>query len=216
MLGDAGDLYMDVANALLPIYQKVGRDWIFLANLKVPTLRWWRRTKAALQVAVDQSSFSRPRTPANNPSSTTMASPSKTVISGTTPPRATSGFTTTTSGPRSVIALRSSFRPIRRTSTAAAKTAPLSKYPIAEGDLWFDSDQLALYVAAEDEAGDLRWVITTPADRSVLQDEVDIPDLPFPFSLAKNWWRQSLRRDDGLQPRYQALVRLQRRQKPVD
>ena len=33
-LGDAGDLYMDVANALLPIYQKVGRDWIFLANLK--------------------------------------------------------------------------------------------------------------------------------------------------------------------------------------
>ena len=33
-LGNAGDLYMDVANALLPIYQKVGRDWIFLANLK--------------------------------------------------------------------------------------------------------------------------------------------------------------------------------------
>ena len=35
-LGNAGDLYMDVANALLPIFQKVGRDWIFLANLKVP------------------------------------------------------------------------------------------------------------------------------------------------------------------------------------
>ena len=35
-LGDAGDLYMDVANALLPIYQKVGRDWLFLANLKPP------------------------------------------------------------------------------------------------------------------------------------------------------------------------------------
>ena len=38
-LGDAGDLYMDVANALLPIFQKVGRDWIFLANLKThPTI----------------------------------------------------------------------------------------------------------------------------------------------------------------------------------
>ena len=35
-LGDAGDLYMDVANALLPIYQKVNRDWLFLANLKPP------------------------------------------------------------------------------------------------------------------------------------------------------------------------------------
>ena len=35
-LGNAGDLYMDVANALLPIFQKVGRDWIFLANLKPP------------------------------------------------------------------------------------------------------------------------------------------------------------------------------------
>ena len=34
--GESGDMYLDVANALLPIYQKVGRDWIFLANLKVP------------------------------------------------------------------------------------------------------------------------------------------------------------------------------------
>ena len=60
-----------------------------------------------------------------------------------------------------------------------------NQYPIVEGDLWFDSDQLALYVAAKDEAGDLRWVITTPADRSVLQDEVDIPDLPFRFPSPK-------------------------------
>ena len=33
-LGDAGDLYMDVAAAVLPIYQKVGGNWMFLANLK--------------------------------------------------------------------------------------------------------------------------------------------------------------------------------------
>ena len=35
-LGENGDLYMDVASALLPIYQKVNRDWLFLCNLKVP------------------------------------------------------------------------------------------------------------------------------------------------------------------------------------
>ena len=60
---------------------------------------------------------------------------------------------------------------------------PITATPLVEGDLWFDSDQLALYVAAYDVVGDLRWVITTPADRSVLQDEVDIPDLPFRLPL---------------------------------
>ena len=33
-LGVDGDLYMDVASALLPIWQKVNGDWLFLANLK--------------------------------------------------------------------------------------------------------------------------------------------------------------------------------------
>ena len=33
-LGVNGDLYMDVASAMLPIYQKVNGDWLFLANLK--------------------------------------------------------------------------------------------------------------------------------------------------------------------------------------
>jgi hypothetical protein len=33
-LGTNGDLYMDVASALLPIFQKVNGEWIFLANLK--------------------------------------------------------------------------------------------------------------------------------------------------------------------------------------
>ena len=43
---------------------------------------------------------------------------------------------------------------------------------MVEGDLWFDSDQAALYVAATNVDGDLVWVITTPADRSVLDVEV--------------------------------------------
>ena len=33
-LGVNGDLYMDVASSLLPIYQKVNGDWLFLTNLK--------------------------------------------------------------------------------------------------------------------------------------------------------------------------------------
>ena len=33
-LGANGDLYMDVASSLLPIWQKVNNDWLFLANLK--------------------------------------------------------------------------------------------------------------------------------------------------------------------------------------
>jgi hypothetical protein len=33
-LGENNDLYMDVASALLPIFQKVNGDWLFLANLK--------------------------------------------------------------------------------------------------------------------------------------------------------------------------------------
>ena len=33
-LGESGDLYMDVASSLLPIFQKVNGDWLFLANLK--------------------------------------------------------------------------------------------------------------------------------------------------------------------------------------
>ena len=33
-LGSNGDLYMDVASSLLPIWQKVNGNWLFLANLK--------------------------------------------------------------------------------------------------------------------------------------------------------------------------------------
>ena len=47
-LGENGDLYMDVANALLPIYQKVNRDWLFLANLKpTPQAGWRRRSRCS-------------------------------------------------------------------------------------------------------------------------------------------------------------------------
>jgi hypothetical protein len=44
-------------------------------------------------------------------------------------------------------------------------------YPVSAGDLWFDEDQKILYVAGEDTADNLVWIISTPADRSVLQEE---------------------------------------------
>ena len=112
-----------------------------------------------------------------------MASPLIRVTSGSTPTLVGCGSMTATFGYPSVIVHLSSSRPTRRTTTALGDGN--IQYPVKEGDLWFDSDQLALYVAAEDELGDLRWVITTPADRSVLQDEVDIPDLPFRFPSPK-------------------------------
>ena len=82
-----------------------------------------------------------------------------------------------------VTVLPSSFHPTLTDVQFGASDHNIEPLPDpVEGDLWFDSDQLALYVAAKDELDDLRWVITTPADRSVLQDEVDIPDLPIPSS----------------------------------
>ena len=34
--------------------------------------------------------------------------------------------------------------------------------PVRAGDLWFDSDQLALYVATKDASNDIVWVIAIP------------------------------------------------------
>ena len=44
--------------------------------------------------------------------------------------------------------------------------------PIKAGALWFDTDQKALYIAQTDAAGAIVWVITIPADRSILLDQV--------------------------------------------
>ena len=57
-----------------------------------------------------------------------------------------------------------------------------NRYPIVAGSLWFDSDQLALYVAAKDSANNMVWVITIPADRSVLLSEVPVNPFVFPAS----------------------------------
>ena len=109
-LGVNGDLYMDVASSLLPIYQKVNGDWLFLTNLKATSSGGVGA--AGESVAGDGSAiiiFPSPNPVSQvptNPPSTTTASPSTKATSGTTRP--TAGFTsiTTVNGCRSVTAHR--------------------------------------------------------------------------------------------------------------
>ena len=181
-LGDAGDLYMDVANALLPIFQKVGRDWIFLANLKVPPSGGGGGQSGAAGGGGSIIIYPMPDggTPPDKDND------GKPIDKGDIWLDTNTGWLWVYDGN---VWLPVGDRPPVIISPNPPNYNGASdgniQYPVKEGDLWFDSDQLALYVAAEDELGDLRWVITTPADRSVLQDEVDIPDLPFRFPSPK-------------------------------
>ena len=177
-LGNAGDMYLDVANALLPIFQKVGRDWIFLANLKVPPSGGGGGQSGAAGGGGSVIIYPKPDGGAP-PDKDNDGQP---IDKGDLWYDPNTGYLWIYNGTEWV--------PIgERPPVSVQPTPPLwnssgdtnNRYPLVEGDLWFDSDQLALYVAAYDVVGDLRWVITTPADRSVLQDEVDIPDNPFVF-----------------------------------
>ena len=181
-LGDNGDLYMDVANALLPIYQKVNRDWLFLANLKVPPSGGGGGQSGAAGGGGSIIIYPMPDggTPPDKDND------GKPIDKGDIWLDTNTGWLWVYDGN---VWLPVGDRPPVIISPNPPNYNGASdgniQYPVKEGDLWFDSDQLALYVAAEDELGDLRWVITTPADRSVLQDEVDIPDLPFRFPSPK-------------------------------
>lgn len=58
------------------------------------------------------------------------------------------------------------------------------KHPIQEGSLWFDSDQLATYVAVNNAVDELVWVIATPHNREGLAASIpsvrNIPIYAFP------------------------------------
>ena len=183
-VGENNDMYMDVASALLPIFQKVNGDWLFLANLKVPPSGGGGGQGGAAGGGGSIIIFPPPN-PGEQP---IFDNDGKPIQNGDLWYDPTTGHLWvyhnnqwTPIGDRPPVIIS----PDPPNFNSGSEDGSVIKYPIAEGDLWFDSDQLALYVAAEDEAGDLRWVITTPADRSVLQDEVDIPDLPFRFPSPK-------------------------------
>ena len=81
-LGDNGDLYMDVAASVLPIYQKVNGDWMFLANLKVTPAGGGGGGGTAMRRPANH--YSPRRILVISPLTTQVAVAWKTVISGGT------------------------------------------------------------------------------------------------------------------------------------
>ena len=168
-VGENGDMYMDVASALLPIFQKVNGDWLFLTNLKVPPSGGGGGQGGA--AGGGGSIIIYPKPDGGAPPSTD--NDGKPIDKGDIWLDTNTGWLWVYDGN---VWLPVGDRPPVIISPTPPNYNGASdnniKYPVREGDLWFDSDQLALYVAAEDELGDLRWVITTPADRGILQEEV--------------------------------------------
>ena len=62
--------------------------------------------------------------------------------------------------------------PPDRNNASNEDPTKLPAYPVVPGDLWFDSDQFATYVAVENTSGDLVWVIATPHNRTGIASEV--------------------------------------------
>ena len=168
-VGENNDMYMDVASALLPIFQKVNGDWLFLANLKVPPSGGGGGSGGA--AGGGGSIIIYPKPDGGAPPSTD--NDGKPIDTGDIWLDTNTGFLWVYNGTnwipvgdRPPVIISPTPPPYNNASDTNIQ------YPIVEGDLWFDSDQAALYVAATNVDGDLVWVITTPADRSVLDVEV--------------------------------------------
>ena len=182
-LGVNGDLYMDVAASVLPIYQKVNGSWMFLANLKVAPAGGGGGGSAA------PGGDGRPPIiyPPTNPGQQPGTYPGGGALEdGDLWWDPDSGYL--------YIYLNGEWHPIGERPPVAVQPTPPdynasgdidNQYPIVEGDLWFDSDQGALYVAVTNVDGDLVWVITTPADRTILEDEIPTTRYVFPAAADK-------------------------------
>ena len=177
--GADGDLYMDVASSQLPIYQKINGSWIFLANLKATPVGSGGGAAGAAGGGGSVIIF--PQPDGGLPPS--KDNDGKPISSGDLWYDPNTGLLWVYNG--------TNWLPIGdRPPVSVSPTPPLfnssgdtnNRYPVREGDLWFDSDQAALYVAAINADDELVWVITTPADRSVL-DEV-VTTFRFPGSIS--------------------------------
>ena len=176
-LGANGDLYLDVASALLPIFQKVNGDWLFLCNLKVPPSGGGGGQAGAAggggSIIIYPQPDGGPQPDKDNDG--------KPIDKGDIWFDPNTGLLWVYNG---TVWLPVGDRP----PVSIGANPPIwnssgdtnNRYPIREGDLWFDSDQLALYVAANDSNDNLVWVITIPADRSVLLAEVPVNPFVFP------------------------------------
>ena len=150
-VGENGDMYMDVASALLPIFQKVNGDWLFLTNLKVPPSGGGGGQGGAAGGGGSIIIFPPPN-PGEQP---IVDNDGKPIQNGDLWYDPTTGHLWvyhnnqwTPIGDRPPVIIS----PNPPNFNSGSEDGSVIKYPIAEGDLWFDSDQLALYVAAKDEA----------------------------------------------------------------
>ena len=74
--------------------------------------------------------------------------------------------------------------PPDRNNASNEDPTKLPAYPVVPGDLWFDSDQLATYVAVLNTADELVWVIATPHNREGIASEVTRGGPIYAFSKA--------------------------------
>lgn len=181
-LGNNGDLYMDVAASTLPIFQKINGEWIFLANLKA-------HTGGGVSGGNDGGAG---------------GGGSVIIYPGPIPPTSDNSGGGIDKGDIWLdtetgwlwIYNGSVWLPVADRPPVIISQDPPdynnaadgnALYVVKEGDLWFDSDQLATYVAVKNIADELVWVITTPHNREGLASTIpsvrDIPIYVFPRAV---------------------------------
>ena len=166
-LGEAGDLYMDVASALIPIYQKVGNDWLLLCNLK-----------------------SSPGGGVSGGNGVGGGGGNIIIHNGPIGPNTDSDGVPVNNGDLWYDPLNGWLHVYHNNEwlviagdppvlmSAMPPDQDYGEHPIQEGSLWFDTEQLALYVAGKDSLGAMRWITALPSDRSAVDDTVNIPFTP--------------------------------------
>ena len=178
-LGENGDFYMDVAAAVLPIYQKVGGNWMFLANLKGGGggggVGATGNGAAGDGSAVIIKPGPTPPTNDNEGNPINIGDLWWDSTTGLIYINTINGWVAISDHPPIIV----SPNPPDFTNNSDPTDAN-KRYAVREGDAWFDSDQAALYVAVKNVDDDLVWVISTPADRSILQDEIPVGGFIFP------------------------------------
>ena len=178
-LGENGDFYMDVAAAVLPIYQKVGGNWMFLANLKGGGggggVGATGNGAAGDGSAVIIKPGPTPPTNDNEGNPINIGDLWWDSTTGLIYINTINGWVAISDHPPIIV----SPDPPDFTNNSDPTDAN-KRYAVREGDAWFDSDQAALYVAVKNVDDDLVWVISTPADRSILQDEIPVGGFIFP------------------------------------
>ena len=170
-----GDLYIDVQTIDLVLYQKIGGQWARLGGLKgQPGVPGAAGANGAAggggSIIIDNGS----NTGGDGPDEDNAGDPVNEgdlwfdPETGYIYVRMGSMWIAVSDHPPVIV---SPTPPDYNNASDDGPTTP-PKYPVKEGDLWYDSEQLALYVAALDADDDLVWLIAVPANRSSVDDEV--------------------------------------------